>query len=215
MKLYVIRHGETSANEEGRLQGWSDDPLNPNGIRLAEQTGRALKGLRFDKAFSSPLSRALDTVKIVLRESGNGSLDVRVDERLKEINAGIYERRTIRGENREVDPDFCRGFFTNPFLVGGFPGGESVRAVMDRTQGFLREICRDEEANILVSTHGFALRAMLNFLYDDPSNSWHGHVPYNCAVSIVDFSRGRLKLEADDRIFYDRSMLVDRYADQA
>ena len=43
MKLYIIRHGETSWNAEGRLQGQTDIPLNENGIRLAKITGEALK----------------------------------------------------------------------------------------------------------------------------------------------------------------------------
>ena len=42
MLLYVIRHGETDANKEGRFQGWSDNPLNEKGIELAAVTGRAM-----------------------------------------------------------------------------------------------------------------------------------------------------------------------------
>ena len=77
------------------------------------------------------------------------------------------------------------------------------------------EIGREENTNVLVSTHGFALRAMLNFLYDNPEDFWHGHIPYNCSVSIVDFRNGQFTLEADDCIFYDQSLLTDRYSDHA
>ena len=52
---------------------------------------------------------------------------------------------------------------------------------------------------------------MLNFLYDDPSNYWHGHVPYNCAVNIVEAEGGRARLIADDKIYYPEEMIVDRY----
>ena len=58
MKLYIIRHGETSWNAEGRLQGQTDIPLNENGIRLAKITCEALKEVPFDLAISSPLKRA-------------------------------------------------------------------------------------------------------------------------------------------------------------
>ena len=58
MKLYIIRHGETPWNAEGRLQGQTDIPLNENGIRLAKITGEALKDVPFDFAISSPLKRA-------------------------------------------------------------------------------------------------------------------------------------------------------------
>ena len=43
MLLYIIRHGETDYNVEGRLQGWSDIPLNEKGRKLAEVTGKALR----------------------------------------------------------------------------------------------------------------------------------------------------------------------------
>ncbi|MBQ3488259.1 MAG: histidine phosphatase family protein, partial [Clostridia bacterium] len=59
---------------------------------------------------------------------------------------------------------------------------------------------------------GCALRAMLNYLYEDPSDFWHMHVPYNCAVSIVEGRNGRGRLIGDDVIYYDRSQIVDRYA---
>ncbi|MBR3363533.1 MAG: histidine phosphatase family protein, partial [Solobacterium sp.] len=70
----------------------------------------------------------------------------------------------------------------------------------------------DQNMTVLVSTHGTALRAMLNRLYEDPSDFWHGHVPYNCAVSLVETEDGTMVLKEDDRIFYDQSLIVDRYA---
>ncbi len=211
MKLYVIRHGETLANEEGRLQGWSDDPLNSNGIILARQTAQALKGLRFDAAYSSPLKRALETARIILEGSGNENVLIQTDERLKEINAGDYERKRIQEGQCEIDSRFICDYFKNPFLVGGFPGGESVEKVITRTQQFLKEIVQDREAHILISTHGFALRAMLNFLYSDPADFWHGHLPYNCSVSIVEYANRHFTLVADDVVFYYRALFIDRY----
>ena len=53
---------------------------------------------------------------------------------------------------------------------------------------------------------------MLNYLYEDPSDFWHVHVPYNCAVSILEGQGGRARLVGDDVIYYDRSLIVDRYA---
>ena len=72
---------------------------------------------------------------------------------------------------------------------------------------------RGEFNTVLVSTHGFALRAMLNRLYADPSDFWQGHVPYNCSVSIVDVQPdGAMRLTAFDKVYYDPSLQVDRYA---
>ena len=55
MKLYIIRHGETAWNVEGRLQGQSDTELNENGVRLAKVTAEGLKNIPFDLGISSPL----------------------------------------------------------------------------------------------------------------------------------------------------------------
>ena len=87
-----------------------------------------------------------------------------------------------------------------------------MQQVADRTQDFLKELlARDDDRTYLVTTHGFALRAMLNFLYEDPTDFWHGHVPYNCAVNIIEGKNGEGRLIADDRIYYDPWEAVDRY----
>lgn len=90
----MIRHGETDLNVKGLLQGWVDEPLNQSGRRLAVLTGRAMKGIHFDDAISSPLKRAKETAEIVLRESGN-RIPVTTDDRIKEINCGTLEGKPI------------------------------------------------------------------------------------------------------------------------
>ena len=60
MRIYIVRHGETDANNKAYLQGWSDDPLNENGRMLAELTGQGMKSICFDYCISSPLQRAKD-----------------------------------------------------------------------------------------------------------------------------------------------------------
>lgn len=66
MKLYIIRHGETAWNVEGRLQGQTDTELNENGVRLAKVTAEGLKNIPFDLGISSPLRRAKHTAELVL-----------------------------------------------------------------------------------------------------------------------------------------------------
>ena len=66
MKIYVIRHGQTLWNAQGRLQGAADIPLNDNGTRLARITGQALKEVPFFCCFTSPLKRARDTASLIL-----------------------------------------------------------------------------------------------------------------------------------------------------
>ena len=88
MIVYLMRHGETDWNKARRLQGQSDIALNENGIDLARKTAAGLKGVTFDRVFSSPLKRALMTAQIIAAESGCA---VETDDRLKEINFGPSE----------------------------------------------------------------------------------------------------------------------------
>ena len=210
MKIYIIRHGETNSNKEGRLQGWSDDKLNDFGILLADQTGKAMKGMKFDAVFSSSLSRAKKTAEVILENIGS-TREIIIDDRIKEINMGTFEGKKFKPGECEVDPVLVKKFFADPIHAPAYPGGESVIEVMARTQEFLKELSTKEYETVLVSTHGCALRCMLNFLYDDPSDFWHGHVPYNCCINVVEASNGSLKLIEDDIILYDKSLCVDRY----
>lgn len=211
--IYIVRHGETEYNREGRLQGWIDASLNDCGIELARETGRGMKseGIRFDAAFSSPLIRARRTAELILHETGS-ECGLIIDERLKEIHMGCFEGRKFRGEECEVDRELIQSFFGEPSPELSFPGGESIRDVMDRTRGFLREIAADADRAVLAVTHGCALRCMLNSLYDEPEHFWHGHVPYNCCVNIIEYAEGELKLTGDDIIYYGTELCIDRYA---
>ena len=52
---------------------------------------------------------------------------------------------------------------------------------------------------------------MLNPLYDDPSDFWHGKAPYNCVINIVEANGGKAEIIADDKVFYDPAKAVDLY----
>lgn len=204
MRIYIVRHGETEANKKGYAQGWTDVPLNENGRIIAELTGRGLKGIRFDHCFSSPLIRAKETAGILLRESGN-SVSISFDDRIKEMNFGRFEGTSVRDER-------VLQFLKAPMVDYKFPDGESLQEVMERTQEFLKAlVAKDDDKTYLVSTHGCALRAMLNFLYEDKDDYWHGHVPYNCCVNIIDVKNGTPTLVADDIIYYNPALAIDRY----
>ena len=91
MELYIIRHGETKWNSEKRLQGRSDIELNEYGIELARITSEALKDVKFDRIYSSPLKRAYETAEILRDDpvnfvpAGNGETYEQVIERAKDF----------------------------------------------------------------------------------------------------------------------------------
>ena len=210
MKIYIIRHGETNLNVAHVRQGWMDEPLNEAGRRLAVITGRGLKGIRFDACVSSPLSRAYETVRLVLEESGNGGVPITTDDRLKEISFGIEEGMPVT--ESVLDPETAQLFYTDALNYPGAPGGESIRDVCRRTQDFLNELVqKDDGKTWLIGIHGCAMRAMLNPLYADPEHFWQGHVPPNCAVTILEAHGGKASILESDKVYYDTSLLVDHY----
>ena len=206
MKIYIIRHGETDMNKLGVMQGRRNTPLNDKGRELAVLSGQGMKGLRFDHCVSSPLSRAHETAEIILKESGN-DIPIETDERLLEIDFGEMEGKRFpeMGKAGEL-------FYNDPFSFPGFKGGETIEDVCRRTQAFLKElIAKDDGKTWFVSTHGCAMRAMVNYLLDNPSDYWCGHAPYNCSATVIEAEKGSARITDMDRVWYDRSLIVDHY----
>ena len=213
MRLYVIRHGETSWNVARRLQGHAGADLNENGVRLAEVTARAMKDIPFDLCFTSPLTRAAHTARIIL---AGRNVPVIEEPRIMEISFGEWEGLCCASGRSEIPgTNFLETFHKTPFNYVRAPGGESIADVCARTADFYQELSGNPEyqdKTILISTHGCASRAFLRNVYEDKEDYWHGGVPMNCAVSIVDVKDGKAVLLESDKIYYDASDCVDYYA---
>ena len=217
MLLYVIRHGETKWNADGRLQGCADIPLNENGRELARITGEALKEVPFDLIITSPIQRARETGALVAEPSERyygRKIPVILDDRIREIDWGSWEGLGCTERNYEIPDENYNLFMTDALHFAGSPDGESVADVCDRTAEFLQEVIHNpeyEDKTILISTHGCAMRAMLNPLYENRLDFWQGHVPYNCTVNVVEAHHGLAKLAEKDKIYYDASLCFDNY----
>ena len=203
MKMYIIRHGQTPWNARKCLQGRSDVDLNENGIYLAELTGKALRDVTFDMAFTSPLIRAKHTAQCIL---AGRKVPIIEDERLIEISFGIYEGCCYAEENRQVPQQWIENFFHAPQDYVAAPGGESLDDVEKRTRNFMEDICSRKELQdktILVSTHCCALRGLLNSIREsNREDYWHGGVSKNCAVSIVTCNRGEKPVLVEENHIY-------------
>lgn len=209
MRMYIIRHGQTPWNAKKRLQGRSDIDLNENGVHLAKLTGEALCSVPFDLAFTSPLIRARHTAEYLLARR---AVPILPDERLIEISFGEYEGKCFAGPDKNVPAEWFSSFFDAPENYKAAPGGESLDDVERRTADFMLDICGRSELmdkTILVSTHGCALRGLLNSLRKSPREDyWHGGVSKNCAVSIVECEKGgKPVLVEENHIYYEEVCL--------
>src|SRR4030066_267920 len=91
--LVLLRHAQSLWNLENRFSGWADMDLSEGGIAEAHRAGRLLRdhGLRFDRAFVSPLKRATQTLDIVRAELGQDNLPATVDWHLNERHYGALQ----------------------------------------------------------------------------------------------------------------------------
>ncbi len=201
MRLYIMRHGETSWNKQRKLQGQTDILLGEEGIRLAKECGEAMKDIDIDLVISSPLIRAKQTAELVM---AGRELPMITDRRISEISFGDWEGQCI--DQSDVLPeDFKEKFYKDPLNCPRAPRGESFQGVINRTREFYESLLRNkayENANIFISTHGAASRCLLTNFYEDKDNIWRGGVPKNCTVTIVEVTDGVGKVVDLDHIYY-------------
>lgn len=197
MKIYMVRHGETPWNKKKLIQGQLDIPLNEYGREVARKTAEGLREIPFDKVFSSPLSRAAETARILVARR---NLRVDTDDRLKEIAFGSAEGASIL-EARSRDEDPITLFFDAPERYQPVPGGESLAQVRERGMDFLKEAVVPLEnhcGNVLVVAHACIIRSMVSGIVPIPLEQfWQGPPYKNCCVSIISCQDGVLKLEEE------------------
>lgn len=204
MKLYLVRHGETAWNKAGRVQGHSDIPLNENGIYLAEQTAKGLRNTSFDRAYTSPLTRARETAEIILK---GRNVPIYEEPSILEMGFGIAEGLCCRGEKQDPGSDEFNKFFTDPVHYVIPEGGESISQLLERVKNFLKALCEDQELlnkSILITSHGAALTAMLNLIKGKKkiAEFWEDGVPRNCAVTEVEVKNGKPEIIYEGRVYY-------------
>ncbi|MBA3517261.1 MAG: histidine phosphatase family protein [Rhizobiales bacterium] len=165
--LIFIRHGETDWNREARLQGQQDIPLNGLGRRQAERNGRALAGVLAAgdwRAIASPLSRAAETMRILLAAAGRPDVGFEIDPILKEISYGDWEGLTL-AEVAHRDADGARARERDKWSFVP-PAGESYALGAERVGAWLESL----DGPSLVVAHGGILRILLHLLAGLPSH---------------------------------------------
>lgn len=184
MKIYIIRHGETSGNKKALLQGrGSDSPLNENGVEQAREAGRLLSesGVRFERVISSPLVRALDTARIV---SGT---EPEIDERLIEMECGPYEGADLKNIPQELKI-FFSDFVNNPAPEGM----ESLGDICRRSEALLEDLKHTENTgNVLLSTHAIAMKGLLEVLTPGSNGSYWSKYIENCVLYVTELNGGK------------------------
>lgn len=157
MNIYLLRHGETDWNQEGRLQGHTDIPLNQNGRMQINHAAEALANLHIgiDLIISSPLSRAYESAGIAAERLSYEKDNIIIEPLLIERCFGAGEGLTI-AERKEKYPNDI------------YPKMESYEDLIERAHSVFDRIVRSykDSENILVVAHGAILYGMLTAITD-------------------------------------------------
>lgn len=183
--LYLVRHGQTPWNIEGRYQGHLDPPLTELGQQQARTTAAQLAPLGFEAIYSSDLARAHQTALALAEQTG---LPVQLDPRLREINQGEWEGVLI-GDIRARWPDAIQGWETDPWQHHP-PGGERLEELQQRLFAAIDEIvARHPVGKIAIFTHKLPI-ALLKIRYKDypPQQIW-SLLPANAAWEIFSIKK--------------------------
>ncbi len=180
-RIYIVRHGETEWNAEGRIQGHTDVGLSNRGRAQARAVARRLSDVPFDVAYSSDLSRTRDTARLIL---GERERPLHAVPELREYHKGVFEGLTVP-EYRQRYPELYRASLVNdPDFAP--PGGETIRECAARLAGFAAGLVeRHPEDNVLVVGHGGSLRSCVTALLNLPLEANWKLVMHNCALSLI------------------------------
>ena len=166
--ILLARHGETTSNAERRFQGQLDVPLNDTGREQARALAEAVRDEPLAALYASPLVRARETAEIVGAAIG---LEVRLDDRLKEVHVGDWEER-LKDDLEREDPGAWAAFGRagEDFR---FPGGESLAEQQDRVIAALVDITQRGDLPALVVCHRGVIRAALAHTHIRGLDTYH------------------------------------------
>lgn len=187
MELYLIRHGETVWNAKGLLQGKQDIELNEKGILAAQNYGKEISDIDFDKIYCSPLNRAYVTAEMI---KGDRDICIIKDERLRELSFGDCEGTDFNIWRDAMCP--YHWFFDDPAKYNPPKNGETLQNLCKRTADFIENVIEPQlnTANrIMIVAHG-ALNAsiMTNLEKRDLTHFWGDGLQKNCEATIYTYS---------------------------
>ncbi len=165
--IFLLRHGQTTANAQEVIQGPRiDAPLSELGQRQADSLGEALAAQALAAVYCSPLLRARDTAEAVVRRhqrheaSAKGQLAVQIVPELYEMDYGRFVGQAyaaIRDEMDQVLDAWRLGFVDEPF-----PGGESALLAQTRVRPFAQRLVESAQTqDLAVVAHGRINKVLL------------------------------------------------------
>jgi len=198
MKVYTARHGQTSWNAEGRMQGHIDIPLNEVGAEQAEKLAERFKDVKIDKIYASSLSRAYDTA-VAINKYHN--VEIVSDDALREVGYGEFEGRLISEIGEQFQALQKEG---KPM-----PGGEELETFYTRVHTSLDKLTKENDGKtLLIVGHAGTVRAAIAYYLELPLNTVFssfgiGNTAVHCFERSEGLDRFCMSIENDSSHLYD------------
>ncbi len=165
-QLTLIRHGVTDWNSSGKFQGHSDIPLSSKGQAQAKALAKRLARFEnIDLVYASPLARAVQTAEIALPGQ-----QIHCDERLKELNFGVFEGRTMAENQEHAD---WAWWFSDPFRRQT-PQGESYEQLRQRAVDWLQNLPAAE--HIMAFSHSGTIQMLISHIIGVERPRWRKRI---------------------------------------
>ncbi|OHD15137.1 MAG: hypothetical protein A2Z96_01470 [Spirochaetes bacterium GWB1_48_6] len=187
--LYIVRHGQTQWNAQGRMQGRLDSSLTEFGVEQTRRLAHWFQDIHFQAVFSSSAGRALTTANIL----GEGrNWEIQPMDTLRETALGPWEGK-LKAEIQVLWPQEVRDYWENPASLIPLEGMESFQDLETRCRQALETIMEGRRGqNILVVTHGVTSSMILNILENRPwAEIFTQKFKIQTSVSLVDFQNAQ------------------------
>lgn len=156
--IWLVRHGQTAFNAEGRIQGAKDSALTALGVAQGARIGVRVRDVvpKEARIIASPLGRTQHTARLIKEASGLAA-PIETDARLAEISLGAWDGM-LKDDIRAMAPDYDAGAKRWSWFFDA-PGGDSYEAMTERLGGWLED-AQASGGPILAISHGVAGRIL-------------------------------------------------------
>ena len=176
-RLYLVRHGTTTLNEQNRYRGRRDIPLDATGYQDALDTAGKLSHARLTAVYTGPLRRTIAAAQIIANEARVP--DLRILHGLNNVDYGAWEGMTAQ-EAATFDPDAFELYRTSPSRAA-CPGGERLSDAQQRMIDAIQLISsRHAGETVVAVTHAVMIRLLMSWLTGTEDERWRrpvGHGP--------------------------------------
>ncbi|PRR78288.1 Phosphoserine phosphatase 1 [Clostridium liquoris] len=191
MNIYLLRHGETESNSKKVYYGKLDVELNQKGKAQSEAAGSKLKEIKFNKVYTSTMKRAVQTAQIAVK---NKECEFIKDKRINEMNLGVFEGKNYEENQRDYPEEWKR--WTEDWKSYAPPKGESYIEFYNKIKGFIEDIIKQNDEDILIVTHGGVIKSIYAYILGENLDLFWKFGTKNGDLTLIKYEYGNFYIDS-------------------